>query len=136
MWVEKKNNLILRACRKLESIEEENLTRADKQRKRWVIEIKGETGEKLHHSRKNLGFRVRATILWIPALLLTSQVLWRNKVTDDSGNGDGDDSSNDGGDAAANGGDDSGNGVGGDDGGGDDGGGSDKDGGDGNWKTV
>lgn len=60
MWVKIKN-LILRACQKLWSIEEKDLTRADKQRKRWVREIKGETGEKFYLRRKNLGFRVRAT---------------------------------------------------------------------------
>ena len=72
MWVK---NLILRAYQKLGRIGEEVLIGADKQRKRCVGVIKGERGQKLHHSRKNLGFRVRVTTLCISTLLLSSEVI-------------------------------------------------------------
>lgn len=61
-WMKIKN-FILTACQKLGRIGEEVLTGADKQRKRCVRVIKGERGEKLYHSRKNLGYRVRVTPL-------------------------------------------------------------------------
>lgn len=64
----------MRVCPKLASRGEEELMRADNQRKRWFMVIKGDMGEKFYHSRKNWGFRVRMTTLRILALLLTCWV--------------------------------------------------------------
>lgn len=74
MWVKMKN-LILKACQKLGRIGEEVLIGADKQRKRCVGVIKGERGQKLYHSRKNLGIRVRVTTLCLSTLLFSSWVI-------------------------------------------------------------